>query len=264
MASYCDAKHHKGLWRLRIDDIDQARVVPGSIDSIKQCLDVYGFAWDGDVILQSKRHVIYHDALSQLIEDGLLYHCSCSRKQLIGKPVYPGFCRPAQATIPVVEKDHALRLTVNGDTQFNDKVQGQQRALLEADIGDTIMWRRDSVFAYALVAAVDDSDGITTVIRGADLMDATHIQRQVMQKLKRALPDHGHVPIALDVDHRKLGKQTKAPALDLEKPLISLHDAWHFLGQKPMRAESITEFWHHAIESWDLNEVPSQPGCVHA
>ena len=264
LASYCDAKYHDGLWQLRIDDIDSARAVAGSIDSIKTCLDVYGFAWDGDVILQSTRHSLYFEKLQQLIQDGLLYQCSCTRKQLLGQPIYPGFCRQDQPTYPIVENDQALRLRVDDKSQFNDKIQGMQTALLDKDIGDIVVWRRDAVFAYALVAAVDDSDGISTVIRGADLMASTHVQQHLMHRLGRRLPEYGHVPIALDTDHRKLGKQTHAPALELENPLVSLHEAWHFLGQEAMQAESVNDFWRHALQQWDIQRVPATTAAIHA
>ncbi len=265
LASYCDAKLHDGQWLLRIDDIDTARVAAGSIDSIKTCLDVYGFAWDGDVIMQSARRPLYLDSLEQLKHDGLLYHCTCTRKKLAGQPVYPGFCRTDQPGYPRIEKDQALRLRVNDDgSQFSDKIQGVQTARLDTDLGDIVVWRRDAVFAYALVAAVDDSDGINRVIRGADLMATTHVQLYLMHRLGRPLPEYGHVPIALDTDHRKLGKQTRAPALDLKKPLVSLHAAWHFLGQEAMQAESISEFWQHAIQQWDIGRVPETTAAIHA
>ena len=264
LASYCDARHHGGSWQLRIDDIDSPRVVAGSIDAIKICLDAYGFTWDDDVIRQSERRSLYRETLDQLVQDGLLYHCTCTRKQLAGQSIYPGFCREDQPSFPIVQSEHALRLRVNGSSQFTDKIQGMQTVQLDADVGDIIVWRRDSVFAYALVAAVDDSDGINTVIRGADLLAATHVQRYLMLCLDRPLPDYGHVPLALDTDHRKLGKQTRAPALDLENPLVSLHEAWHFLGQEAMQAESISEFWQHAIKQWDISQVPSTTAAVHA
>jgi len=215
-------------------------------------------------LLQSSRLALYREALDQLSKDGRLYPCTCTRKQLTGLPIYPGHCRPANPVEALVETDQTLRLRVTGASHFDDVVQGEQNVNLDTDVGDVIVWRRDAVFAYALVAAVDDSDDITKVIRGADLLSSTHIQRHLMQSLGRRIPDYGHVPVALDTDHRKLGKQTDATALDTKNPLGSLHAAWHFLGQENMSAQSIEEFWQHAIQVWDISKVPSTIGCVHA
>lgn len=261
MASYCDIRHKGGRWLLRIDDIDGPRSVPGSEAAIQRALITYGMEWDGPVILQSSRQAHYRDALHNLVCKGLIFACSCSRKQLpAGKP-YPGNCRsstlaPAPDTRTYAVDDHALRCRLSDHLVLNDAVQGRQPIDLSAEVGDLVIWRRDGLVSYALACSIDDSDQVTQVVRGADLLHSTGGQIGLMNALDRPVPDYAHIPVAMDTNGDKLSKHSKAPPITTMPTLSTLLQAWRFLGQTDIQPDSVTEFWDHAIALWQINRVP--------
>jgi glutamyl-Q tRNA(Asp) synthetase len=276
VGSYLEARRRDGRWLLRIEDLDPPRVVPGVADAIMRTLDVCGLHWDGSVIRQSARHDAYHAALHLLRQRGALYPCACSRREIadsathgIDGAVYPGTCRGG---LPAGRPARALRVLTDGATPaFDDAVQGGMSQRIEADVGDFVVYRCDGVFAYQLAVAVDDGElGITDVVRGADLLDSTPRQIFLQQLLGLPTPRYAHLPVAVDADGEKHGKQTRAAPIDTAAPAAALTAALEFLGQSPppqLKRASITECWQWAIEHWQLQRVPRRrtmpaPGAV--
>jgi len=270
LASYCDARQAKGMWLLRIDDIDPPRETPGAADRIQSTLEQYGFNWDGPTQFQSHRLDYYSQKLLELNSAELLYACTCSRKQLDGAIVYPGYCAPnmtdaaslSEASALVKHKlnnthtEFALRLKVNSNVSFIDLIQNQQTFNVGTDIGDTIVLRRDGLFSYALCCAIDDAEHVTHVVRGADLLPSTGAQLQVMLGLGLCAPDYAHIPVAINTDGHKLSKQTLAQPIQSMDTLATLKTAWKFLGQSTLAVNTVNEFWQSAIDSWNLASVP--------
>jgi glutamyl-Q tRNA(Asp) synthetase len=269
LASYCDVRQRRGRWTLRIDDIDGPRMLKGSADSIQRTLENYGFQWDGPILWQSSHAERYHTALCTLAEKGLLFVCNCSRRTLPRGQIYPGRCREHRVlTVPsaIAVTDHALRMRMQGEACFDDAIQGNRRFDLAADVGDSIVWRRDGLVSYALACAVDDASDVTHVVRGADLLESTGAQLGIIAALGLTPPRYAHFPVAVDVNGDKLSKHSRARPIDETAPLVTLLQAWHFLGQIELKATSLREFWHHAEQLWDVDRVPQvhqltwQPG----
>ncbi len=267
LGSYCDTRQNNGNWLVRIDDIDPPRELAGAADGILDTLLNYGFEWDQEPLYQSTRSAAYQAALAELESVAKLYPCNCSRKSLLGYPHYPGFCRNTTnaASRPLArllaEKPSvlscAMRLNLADHYAFNDRIQGQQSRRYNIDIGDPILLRRDRLFSYALACAIDDSESITHVVRGADLIDATIAQIAIMQALQRPQPEYAHLPVAMNHNAQKLSKQTLATPLHTLPALPTLKLAWHSLRQPAFDAQSVAEFWNGAFKLWDIKRVPA-------
>jgi glutamyl-Q tRNA(Asp) synthetase len=262
--SYLEAKSHSGQWRLRIDDLDPPRVVPGASASILHCLEALGFEWDGPVLYQSKRLRAYHSALHRLRLAAVVYPCACSRKQIadsaipgVEGPAYPGTCRNA---LPSSRAARALRLSVQGmHVAFDDLLHGRQQRDLESEAGDFVLYRADGVYAFHLASAVDDGEqGVTDIVRGADLLESSARQTHLLRLLGLAVPRYVHLPVAVDHSGEKLSKQSKAAPLDTTRPLAVLRAVLSFLNQAlphDLDGVSVAEFWRYAINCWDLQRV---------
>lgn len=234
VGSYCDARAAGGRWLVRMEDIDPPRAMPGASALILRQLEGYGFEWDGDVLFQHTRGEAYEAALAQLARQGDLYWCRCSRATLArqGASVYPGTCRCF--TSP--RDDAAIRLRVApGDTRFDDAVFGPQREDVAATVGDFVLRRRDGLYSYQLAVVVDDAfQGVSRVVRGADLLDNTARQIVLQQRLGLPTPAYLHLPLATHRDGSKLSKQTFAQALPLPADPTQLYEALRHLGQAPV------------------------------
>ncbi|MEN5016719.1 tRNA glutamyl-Q(34) synthetase GluQRS [Erwinia sp. Eh17-17] len=258
LGSYLQARAHKGLWRVRIEDIDPPREVPGAASRILHQLEDYGLEWDGDVLWQSQRHEVYRAALDDLQQQGHSYYCTCTRSRIqqIGG-LYDGHCR----TLGHGPDRAALRLrVVHPVVEFYD----ERRGVVQADAGlareDFIIHRRDGLFAYNLAVVVDDHfQGITEVVRGADLIEPTVRQIALYQQSGWVAPRHLHLPLALNHDGNKLSKQNHAPALPAGDARPVLVEALRFLGQ------SVSEDWQdltleqllqQAIGRWECAKIP--------
>lgn len=256
LASRLDALAHAGDWLLRLEDVDPPRVVPGAADAILRTLEAHGFEWDGPVIRQSRRGEAYADALEQLRRLGVTYACACSRKQLgssaqrgVDGPVYPGTCRQRG----ISPAGHALRLRVPpGRLAFEDRTLGRIACNVAAECGDFVLRRADGVYTYQLAVVVDDAaQGITDVVRGADLLTSTPRQRVLQDYLALPPPRYLHLPVALDARGDKLSKQTLATPLDATRPLAALTAAADFLGLPTAPADAtLADFWHWATAVW--------------
>jgi glutamyl-Q tRNA(Asp) synthetase len=270
IGSYLQARHHGGSWRVRIEDLDPPREMPGTADAILRTLEQYGFEWDGTVLYQSSRHEAYREALEQLRRDGRSYRCNCSRKQIseeaqrLGLPagVYPGSCRTSAIS---GHQPHAIRLLCpEAKISFTDRIQGHFSQRLEQEVGDFVLRRADGLFAYQLAVVVDDAyQGITEVVRGSDLLDNTPRQIALQQALGLNSPDYLHLPVVLNSEGQKLSKQSFAPALDNAQPLPVLWQGLAFLGQRPipeLLQGDINALWRWAIEHWHSEYIPRKLG----
>jgi glutamyl-Q tRNA(Asp) synthetase len=261
MASYLDAKAHNGVWLVRIEDIDEARSVPGAANAILHDLAALGMQWDGEVVLQSQRKALYQTAADKLGSN--VYACGCSRKEIAdsrigiasdGAAVYPGTCRNGLGPGKV---PRAYRLRVpDGESariSFEDRWVGTVTQRLDREVGDFVLKRADGFWAYQLAVVVDDAhQGVTHVVRGADLLDSTARQIYLQKLLALPTPRYMHVPVVTNDVGEKLSKQTGALALNLNRPVEELMAAAHFLQLPIGQANSIDGFWMRAIAAWRL------------
>ncbi len=260
VGSYLDARAHSGRWLLRMEDVDEPRCSQAHADEILRVLDAYGFEWDGEVVYQSRRKALYQAALERLADAGHAYPCACSRREIadsslagLDGPVYPGTCRAGLHG----RAARAWRVRVaNAPVCFDDRLQGQHCQNLEADIGDFVVKRADKLFAYQLAVVVDDHEqGITDVVRGADLLASTPRQLHLQRLLGYATPAYLHLPVAVNDAGQKLSKQTRAAPLQAGEAGPALVAALRFLGQKPEAALAHAkgaEVLAWAEENWSL------------
>jgi glutamyl-Q tRNA(Asp) synthetase len=258
LASYLDARAVGGQWLLRMEDLDSPREVPGAQDAILRTLESYGLEWDGKAVRQSDRQAEYAALVERLLEQGLAYACTCSRKQLEGhQGVYPGICRDAKHAT----RNAAIRLRVPDlDYDFSDRVQGEYRQHLGHAVGDFVIRRRDGLHAYQLAVVLDDAwQGVTDVVRGADLLDSTPRQLYLQELLGVAQPRYLHVPLIIQPDGHKLGKSYRSPPLPADRAAPLLVRALHALGQAlPAELESAPppELLAWATSHWDVDRIP--------
>ena len=271
VGSYLDARAHGGEWLVRIEDVDGPRTVPGAADGILRTLEGFGFEWDGEVLVQSRRLDIYHAALVRLQLDGHVYPCACSRSEIAaatsrasvdGGLLYPGFCR---AGLPEGRAARAWRLRVpDREFVFVDRVQGEHRQNLEHDVGDFVLLRADGQYAYQLAVVIDDAaQGINSVVRGVDLLDSTARQIWLQQCLGVPTPTCAHLPVVVNELGEKLSKQTQAAAVDSAAGSVLLAQALDFLGHAVpagLRTVQVAEFWSWAIDAWSMAKVPAVRG----
>ncbi|MGP1717555.1 MAG: tRNA glutamyl-Q(34) synthetase GluQRS [Methylophilus sp.] len=271
VASYCDARQRGGQWLLRMEDVDTTRSIKGASDDILRTLTRYGFVWDGEVVYQSQRSVLYQQVLDQLRDKQMVYACTCSRKEIadssilqgIEGAIYPGTCRAQAAQ---VNTPAAWRLkTRDAEIRFDDVIQGHQQHHLSTAVGDFVLKRADGVFSYQLAVVVDDAlQGVTHVLRGADLLNSTTRQIHLQQLLGYATPVYAHIPLVINSDGQKLSKQTLAQALPADNIKATLIAALAFLQQplpENMHLFSLNDIWQWAISHWQL-PLNTQAKCA--
>jgi glutamyl-Q tRNA(Asp) synthetase len=259
-ASFLDARAHGGRWLLRVEDLDKPREVAGATDGILKTLEDFGFEWDGEIVYQSQRVEAYRASVRELQSRGLTFACICSRQQLEDDLRYPGTCR---AHAPRDGTASATRLKVDGGSiTFNDRVQGTFRQDVGAAVGDVILRRRDGIFAYLLAVVVDDAaQGITHVVRGADLLDNTPRQIYVQGQLNLPQPVYAHVPVLMEDDGAKLSKSRRSLRLEQSAPLEQLLSVFSLLGLKvpyPREFCATRDAWQWAIAQWSVDRVPKR------
>lgn len=271
LASCCDARAAGGEWLVRIEDVDGPRARPGAERAIKTDLERHGFAWDAPVARQSDRGSFYASALAALQARNVVYECACTRRELEAAPVgaggervYPGICRDGIAGDRARRTQRAVRVRVgHAIVHFSDRLLGPQVQDLAREVGDFVVRRADGLFAYQLAVVVDDAlQGITHVVRGADLLASTPRQIFLQRLLGYPTPAYLHVPVALGRSGEKLSKQTCAPALGADA-IGALLAAWRFLDQPlPHRTAapaSVGEFWRWAPREWNPARLPPVP-----
>jgi len=271
LASFLDAKQHRGQWHVRIEDLDPPREQRGAASSIINSLECHHLFWDGPIFYQSRRHCYYEQALTKLHAN--LYACRCTRQRLQTlNGIYDGHCRhhceitmTAPATTPAATRINTTCLPLPLQAlaeSYRDIFYGQQHQPL-ADTGDFIVRRKDQLFAYQLAVVVDDiAQGITHIIRGADLLDSTARQRYLYLLLDGPLPQIGHVPLVMNAQGQKLSKQNHAQPLDNHHASHNLCQALAFLKHPvpetiaaTQHCESILQW---AIAHWDRKAIAQE------
>ncbi|MGV3590424.1 MAG: tRNA glutamyl-Q(34) synthetase GluQRS [Gammaproteobacteria bacterium] len=249
LASYLDARACGGRWLLRIEDLDPPRESHEAAADILRTLELLGLTWDESVVYQSQRTAAYEAALAQLDTHALLYACNCSRLKLSGLSVYPGWCRDHHI---VRGSATALRCRVPDTTiAFTDRLQGIFSQQLARDVGDFVVRRRDGLFAYQLAVVIDDAwQGITDIVRGIDLLDSTPRQIYLQQQLGVATPRYAHVPVIVNAEGQKLGKQQFAAPVDATRPADVLYRTLQRLRQEPDPA--LAQAAPHDILAWAI------------
>ncbi len=260
VASYLQAKKNHGEWFVRIDDVDTLRIVDGADSDILRTLEHFGFEWDGEVVYQTQQIDNYQQTLEKLISQSLVFPCTCSRKQLAktDSNIYPGICRHRPLA---AGEEHALRiLSQDFDIEFDDIIMGKQSQNIAHQCGDFIIKRRDGLFAYQLAIVVDDArQGITEVVRGADLLDSTPRQIYLQRLLNYPTPQYCHLPLAVDDLGNKISKSGGAKKVETKNKEKSLISSLHFLGQNPpddLAKSNINNIWSWAIKNWNVKRVP--------
>ncbi|MCX7272318.1 MAG: tRNA glutamyl-Q(34) synthetase GluQRS [Burkholderiales bacterium] len=266
LASCLDARAHDGRWLLRIEDIDPPREVPGATRSIIETLRAFGFEPDGEIVLQSTRLTAYQAAFERLQASGLVYPCTCTRREIADslqppdaarlrhqERVYPGTCRHGARTD---RSARAWRIRVDEQViEWHDRARnGPIRVELATRVGDFVLRRADGLWAYQLAVVVDDDwQGVTQIVRGEDLFESTARQIHLQQCLGLSRPHYLHLPLVVDARGEKLSKQTGAPALDgrkADRAIEALDQALAHLGLSATRAATVGGFWREAVEQW--------------
>ncbi|MEL7186729.1 MAG: tRNA glutamyl-Q(34) synthetase GluQRS [Pseudomonadota bacterium] len=268
VASYLQACVNDGQWLLRVEDIDPPREQPGATDLILRSLEAHGFEWHGETIFQCASREAHQTALQQLLDAGLAYPCTCSRKDLADAPrsplgvIYPGTCRNGADA-----GDHAIRVRTNDEPiRFSDALQGDFEHHLETESGDFVIRRRDGLIAYQLAVVVDDEiEGITEVVRGIDIIDSTPRQIWLQKCLGFRTPAYMHIPVMTHPDGDKLSKLTGAPAIPDSTPGENLFLALVALKQQPppdLGAAPLKEIWAWADQNWRSQRLSGNKAAI--
>lgn len=254
VASYCDAKANHGKWLVRIEDTDIPRIYPNSETHILSCIDAFQFEPDAEIIFQKDRLTIYEQVLDQLKQQHAIYACQCTRKMLGSNHIYAGTCRDLNLDFA----EQAIRLKVDDLLIcFEDRLQGRQCSNLKDDLGDFVLKRRDGIISYQLAVVVDDYlQGITHVVRGADLLDNTARQIWLGSILNYPSLSYMHLPLAMNGQGQKLSKQNLAQALDVSKASELLQQAILALGQPNVELNQPRIMLQQAVQQWNVNLIP--------
>ena len=259
LASYLDARSHRGKWLVRMEDLDPPREEPGAAHAILNSLQQHGLNWDEPVLWQSQKHASYCALLDTLEQQGHLFNCDCTRALLGPNGACQGRCQgrthPAETAV-------ATRVTVphSHTVEFNDQLQGVQHCQLGEEFPDFVLKRKDGLFAYQLAVVADDAaQGITHVVRGCDLLDSTARQIYLQQLLGYAVPHYCHLPVITNAQGQKFSKQNHAPALNPDQAAQNLCKALRFLHQPepPASLESPTQILDYATSHWNLRSIPA-------
>jgi glutamyl-Q tRNA(Asp) synthetase len=270
VASYLHARQNDGEWLVRIEDIDPPREVAGAADQILRVLEAFDLEWDRDVLYQSSRFRQYDEAAQNLLGAGLAFRCRCTRSEIRAQdgPTarYPGTCR--NRSVP--PGNTAIRARVDaGNIVVTDGLQGTREVDLAAVTGDYVIVRRDGLPAYHLAVVLDDAaQGVTTVVRGVDLLESTATHIHLQHTLALATPRYYHLPVVVNEQKQKLSKQTGATAVDAAQPGIAARVLEILLGvpvPEALVGERPRSLWRWALEGWSLErlrgyrELPETP-----
>jgi glutamyl-Q tRNA(Asp) synthetase len=272
IGSYLDAKYHQGKWLVRVEDLDTPRTVKGADDDILSTLETYGLHWDEEVVYQSRRTPAYEEAYHRLKQIGAVYPCACSRREIADSAlhsgdelVYPGTCRNGMAQGKVAR---AWRARVDDvSIGFSDRMQGGVTQDLATEVGDFIVLRADGLFAYQLAVVVDDAaQGITNVVRGADLLYSTPRQLYLQRLLGLRTPSYMHLPVVVNAQGEKLSKQTYAQPVGKDNAVSMLFKALVFLNQQPpveLRLGNAEQVLAWAVANWQPDRLLKYTRITH-
>jgi glutamyl-Q tRNA(Asp) synthetase len=264
VASFLHARASRGSWLVRIEDIDPPREVAGAADDILRTLEAFALGWDGPVLYQSARRDLYESSSERLLREGRAFLCSCTRSELRADsegaaPPYPGTCRRRTRH----ERATAVRVRVDGGADtFVDGVQGPIATRLAQTTGDYVIRRRDGLPAYHLAVVTDDAaQGVTTVVRGVDLLDSTAVHRHLQGTLGLGRPAYFHVPVVVGADGQKLSKQTGAVPLGTAEPASAAAQVLRLLGAHvpiELGGAPPRELWAWAVANWQIDVLHGQ------
>jgi len=257
LGSWLLARAAGGQWLVRVEDIDPPREVAGAADAQLRTLAAFGLVSDGPVVRQSARHALYQAALADLLARARAFPCGCSRAELAASGGIHHHClHPPRGDHPAIR----LRVDAPCRVSFEDGLQGHIEQDVHAGVGDFVLKRADGYWAYQLAVVVDDADqGITDVVRGADLLDSTPRQIVLQHALGLPTPRYLHLALVTDADGRKLSKSEAARPLDDADPLPALRAAWRDLGQAPRAvaaAGSVDSLLAAALAAFDARTLP--------
>lgn len=279
VGSWVMARRTGGSWLVRIEDLDAPRVIPGMADDILRTLEALGLVWDGEVLRQSERSDVYQAALDRLAAAGFCYSCGCSRAEIArissaphgatGEIRYPGTCRGG---LPPGRSARAVRVRVPDEAiLFTDRLMGAGRENLAESCGDFVLKRADGPFAYHLAVVVDDAlQGVTQVVRGADLLASTPRQIYLQRLLGYPLPVYCHLPLVTGPDGGKLSKRDNQVSLAEDAVIRSragvlVAAALRFLGQDVphfLDGAHPGEILAWGVAHFDLDRVPRTSGSL--
>jgi glutamyl-Q tRNA(Asp) synthetase len=261
VASFLHARQSSGEWLVRIEDIDPPREAPGAVDGILRTLEAFELPWDRAVEYQSRRLAAYSATVGALLANGAAFRCVCSRSAVRAANAddgarYPGTCR-AKA---VSGKRTAVRVRVDpGALSFVDGLQGAIEAELSATTGDYVIWRRDGLPAYHLAVVLDDAEqGVTTVVRGVDLLESTAAHLHLQRVLGLPAPRYFHTPVIVNPLRQKLSKQTGAAPVEGNAAAATARRVLGLLGLAVPRALAgarPSELWSWAIAHWRIEAL---------
>lgn len=252
VASWLDAKAHEGQWLVRIEDLDPPREVEGAGDDILKTLEGFGLTWDGPVIRQSKRHDLYRGALSELKTKGLAFGCACTRKSLAsvdGLSRYPGICRDG---LPegIHPRSWRFKMPEGASLSWSDRGQGRQ-SFDRCGVGDFTLLRADGHWAYHLAVVVDDeAQGVTDVVRGADLVSATACHLALQKAMCFDEPRYMHVDVVVNEQGQKLSKQTLAQPVELRDAPLVMQQVMMHLGLGNMEMNPLEDMLKEGLRRW--------------
>ncbi|WP_105900734.1 tRNA glutamyl-Q(34) synthetase GluQRS [Vibrio gangliei] len=260
LGSYFQTKSQQGQWLVRIEDLDPPREMPGAAKMILETLDAHGLVWDQTVVYQSQRHALYQEQIETWLRSERAYYCQCTRKQIKqGGGFYLGTCRNKALTDGA---QCSVRLKVDDPIAFfDDEKHGRIEIPAQLAQEDFIIKRRDGLFAYNLAVVLDDIDqGVTQVVRGADLIEPTGRQINLYRYLEQPEVSYIHLPLALDQHGNKLSKQNHAPAVDNKRPKHTIMQAMRFLGftlPDDFESASVEQMLHWGVKNWHLDLLPN-------
>jgi glutamyl-Q tRNA(Asp) synthetase len=252
VASYLDARAHGGLWLVRMEDLDPPREVQGAADDMLRTLEGFGLEWDGTVMYQSRRHEAYRHALDRLLEEDLAFGCVCSRKALAeagGLEVYPGWCRDG---LPVGTRPrlYRFRMPPGPDLNWVDRIHGPQ-SVARKDVGDVVLLRADGHWAYHLAVVVDDAEqGVTDVVRGADLLSSTAAHIALQNAWCFPSVRYAHVEVVTNSLGQKLSKQTRAAPVEVRNASDALRKTFQHLGLPEVTPDNPATMLREAQAHW--------------
>jgi len=260
LGSWLLARHVDGEWLVRIEDIDPPREVAGAADEQLRTLAAFGLESDAAIVRQSERGALYQAALDRLLVRGDAFVCHCSRSTLAAHGGIHRTCEPGAR-----RWDPAIRLRVPDTSlvRFDDAIQGTITQDVAREVGDVVLRRADGLWAYQLAVIVDDAaQGITDVVRGADLLDSTPRQILLQRALGLPTPRYAHLPLVVDGEGRKLSKSLAALPVDGANPLPALRAAWEALGQPASAvasAGSVDALLAAARRTFEPGRIPAGP-----
>jgi len=257
LGSYLQARQQNGLWLLRIEDIDPPREQAGASAGILHTLEQHGLCWDGPLIYQSRQSDFYEQALSWLKENGRTYYCRCTRKQRHALGEYQP-CPCAELNLLSTACSTQFKNT-QPISSFSDQLLQNVQFEPTQTQGDFVVKRKDGLYAYQLAVVVDDiRQGVTEVVRGADLLQATAYQLALYQAFSHPPPRYLHLPVVLSESGTKLSKQNHAPALENRLAGANIIHALSFLGLSVptiLLQAPVGELLLWAVEEWNITDL---------